>query len=220
MAVPTRDNDDCDERQCTATAKGTGSRCRRWAVTGFKVCVVRGAGTRKRRQRAPRDGRLRKDPTATRLVHGLYANRLPRTLKAAAAEYEASVEELYRLDAVAARLWVLLEQCDGLAEDARRESKGSTTPAVLAALLAVERVLNQIQRVIALRHRLDPSERPGITRGELVGVLRIVSASVEELALDESVPREEFRSRLVEIVARRAGLALPAPDAEPAPRLQ
>jgi hypothetical protein len=211
---------DGDENRCTATAKGTGERCRRWAVSGFNVCVVHGVGTRKRRKKAPRDGRLRKDPTTARFVHGLYASRVPRTINAAAAAYEAAGEELYRLDAVAARLWVLLEQCDRMAEAARRDAKGNATPSSVAALLAVERVLNQIQRVIALRHRLDPSQREMITQGDLLGVLRIVSASVEELALDESVPREDFRARLVDLVMTRAGLHVATPDAGPPARLQ
>ena len=129
--MPTADDHEpeaSDTRHCKATAKATGQRCRRWAVDGFSVCVVHGAGTRKRQSVAPRDGRLRKDPTTAGFVHGLYATRLPRNLRAATQAYEAAGPELYRLDAVAALLWVLLEQCDEQVETARRPAGPARSP--------------------------------------------------------------------------------------------
>lgn len=212
--------DEPREHRCTATAKGTGQRCRRWAVTGSTVCIMHGAGTRRRQSKAPRDGRLRKEPTSARLVHGLYATRLPRTVRAAAQAYEAAGEELYRLDAVAARLWVLLEQCDRMAEVARRDAAGRATPAAIAALGAVERVLTRLQGVIGLRDRLVHNRREMVTRGELLAVLRLVSVVVEELAMNESIPREEFRFRLVQRVTQCFGIGEPGDVPELGPELQ
>jgi len=55
--------------QCTATAKSTGERCRRRAVTGYNVCQVHGAGS-------PKKGR----PGGRPPIHGRYSTRMPKDL--------------------------------------------------------------------------------------------------------------------------------------------
>lgn len=56
-------------RQCTATAKATGQRCKRLAVDGYNVCQVHGAGS-------PHKGR----PGGRPIVHGRYSKHLPERL--------------------------------------------------------------------------------------------------------------------------------------------
>ena len=54
-------------KRCTAKAKGTGRRCRRWAVTDRTTCHVHGGGSPKREKagKRKRPGRL--------VTHGIYS---------------------------------------------------------------------------------------------------------------------------------------------------
>jgi len=56
--------------QCKAKAKSTGVKCTRWAVEGYEVCTVHGAGTKKR----VKDGT--KNQPGRPITSGRYADRL------------------------------------------------------------------------------------------------------------------------------------------------
>lgn len=56
-----------ESRRCTATAKGTGERCKNVAMPGYTVCRVHGAGSRGK-------------PGGRPIVHGRYSKYLPERL--------------------------------------------------------------------------------------------------------------------------------------------
>lgn len=56
--------------QCTATVRKTGERCRRRAVTGYRVCQVHGAGS-------PKKGRPGGRPIET----GIHSSKLPERMR-------------------------------------------------------------------------------------------------------------------------------------------
>jgi hypothetical protein len=202
--TPKQSAEELEARQCTAKSKRTGERCRRWSLAGRHVCMMHGAGTRVRQARTPKDGRPRRDPTCAALKHGRYASRVPDTLAQATVAYGKAGEELYRLDTIAARTWVHLEHCDALlaATQTAVQSDGAEMDAFaphLAALMTVDRALGRLVHIVSTRHRiLCKSE--AISRGEMVAVLRLLAQWVDDLALDESVPRDEIRGRLAERV--------------------
>lgn len=53
--------------QCTAKVRKTGERCKRWAVTGYAVCQVHGAGSKNK-------------PGGRPVQHGRYSKYLPTRL--------------------------------------------------------------------------------------------------------------------------------------------
>jgi hypothetical protein len=57
-------------KQCSATCKATGERCRRAARIGYDVCSVHGAGTK------VRETNLEKRSPGRPIVHGLYSRAL------------------------------------------------------------------------------------------------------------------------------------------------
>jgi hypothetical protein len=90
--------------QCTATAKSTGERCRRRAVTGYTVCQVHGAGS-------PKQGR----PGGRPIVHGRYSKHLPARLAERYGEALSDPELLALREEVAltdARIADLLKRVD------------------------------------------------------------------------------------------------------------
>lgn len=89
---------DARKQQCTAKAKRTGERCKRWAVTGYTVCQVHGAGS-------PFKGR----PGGRPPIHGRYSKHLPRRL---AGRYKEALEdqELLSLRSEAALIYSRLTE--------------------------------------------------------------------------------------------------------------
>lgn len=57
------------KQQCTAKSKASGQRCKRWAVTGYRVCQVHGAGS-------PHKGR----PGGRPVTNGRWSKQLPTRL--------------------------------------------------------------------------------------------------------------------------------------------
>lgn len=190
--------EELDRSHCTATARGTGARCRRWSVSGYGVCVVHGAGAPVRRRRPAPDGRLRSDPRSAGLVHGVYARHLPDALAETVAAMAEAGDELFDLKIVAARLWALLLSADDV-ERAAFESTDLTeepTP-VLRAMNAVPSVTREIRRVIELEHRIR-RRASAIDVAQLSSIIAVLLLRVHELALDETVARDEISPRTLD----------------------
>jgi hypothetical protein len=186
---------------CTADSKRSGKRCTRKARDGFKVCGTHGAGYEQREQAGEKRG-----AGEGTLVHGLYARRHRPFGDDAVKEYEATGEELYRLDSVTARAWVHLEHTDQVAAVALQvlkdlqEGEGDIDPLALrhaaTALNGVESALARIDGLIQTRAKLQNGDR-SVSPAELVAMLRLVTAWVREIVADESVPRERIPDQLI-----------------------
>lgn len=194
--------DELQAARCTATSKATGSRCRRWAVAGARVCVVHGAGAPVRRHKPGPDGRVRVDPRNARLVTGLYSKRVPRELAAAVRDFRGgSAAGLYDLDTVAARLWALLERCDQVEHEVTKgaDLRDPQEAAVaIAALEAVRRTLHEIGNLCLARARLQMSARGTIERAEVAAMLAMILHWADDLGRDARVPRDEIGRRLAD----------------------
>lgn len=189
--------------RCTARSKATGTQCRRWAVSGYRVCVVHGAGAPARRRTLPPDGRLRQDPRTAPLVHGLYSSRLHRELGDVVAEFYADKAALFDLETMTARLWALLLRCDevdGALTGVDLDDPDSVR-SVLATIEATRRVLRELMKAAVLHHRL--THRPsGLSEQDVVGMFATVLLWTREIAEDESVPRSQIADALVRRVER------------------
>lgn len=193
--------DELQAARCAATSKATGSRCRRWAVGGARVCVVHGAGAPVRRHKPGPDGRTRIDPRNARLVTGLYSKRVPRELAAAVRDFRGSAANLYDLDMVAARLWALLERCDQVEHEATKgaDLRDPQEAAVaIAAMEAVRRTLHEIGNLCLARARLQISGSGTIERAQVAAMLATVLHWADDLGRDERVPRDEIGRRLAD----------------------
>lgn len=102
------------ERQCKAMSKRSKERCRRYVLTGYDVCIMHGAGTKKRLTQPAPDGRIRKDPATAALKTGLYTQFSRHPLRDKVAAMEAEPGQLYNLNQMAARAWALLLSADEL----------------------------------------------------------------------------------------------------------
>lgn len=179
---------EADARRCSARAKGTGRRCRRWALAGYAVCMMHGAGTRKRLGTPPSDGRLRKAPSTVALRHGRNTSRSPRSV-GEIPEGLADCIEPRDLRPIAARLWVLLERVDELVYD--------DDPRVsLIGVGMCTRVLGQLSRLAALHDRQRRVGAVHVEREQVVLLVATILDWVAELAVDERVARKDLSARL------------------------
>lgn len=206
-----------DAARCSARSKATGEQCRRWAVTGCKVCPMHGAGAPSRRRFPGPDGRPRQDPRVSRLRHGLYSSRLPKEMRRMVEEFAADEAALFDLNVVQARLWVLLTRCDeveaGLADVDVRDADGAA--AVLRALDATRRVLHELATGVLVHEKIK-QRSAGVTLEEVIGVVTTILLWARELAADERVPRDQIARRLsdrVDRVGQRGTLDVAALDA-------
>lgn len=193
-------------QKCKGRSKRSGEPCQLWARDGFDVCHIHGAGTRKRVQRG-----TRKDPAKAALKHGLYASRMNAEMREGVAEYLENRRELYRMDVVAARLWVLLERADRLAGvlEARMDELDALENEALAATLrrefdrldSVRAVLNDLLKVILAHEKVQLGGAESVTRAQLVGWMMTFLGWVQQAAADESLPRD----RIAEAVLGRMG---------------
>ncbi len=199
-----------DDARCTATSKASGQRCRRWAVSGYAVCPMHGAGAPARRRFPGPDGRPRRDPRISRLRHGLYSSRLPAELGRVVAEFYEDKAALFSLETVAARLWALLLHCDAveLAVDDDDLRDPDRAGAALQAVDAVRRVLHELINV-AKAHARITQRSAGVSIDDVVGIVASILMWTHEIAADERVPRGEIARRLADRVERAGGAKVP-----------
>lgn len=199
---------------CTADRRGRpGVRCDKRAREGFQVCGFHGAG------HPAREAKGEKKPAGSgRLTHGLYSRRMRDNTAVATSigEYERAGDQLYRLDTIAARTWVALEHADravALAMQFLKRAEEKATAArtseedehragaalrVFGAVLdRVQVVIGRLESIAATRHKMQTGDA-GISRLELVAVLRLVGAWVREIAADEEIPRERIADELIQ----------------------
>jgi hypothetical protein len=195
--TPKKSDAALSDSRCKATCKKTGLQCGRWAVQGSHVCTVHGAGAPVRRGRPAPDGRLRQDPRTAPVKHGLYARRVQREVRAAVQEYCEDREALYGVDAVVARLWVLLERCDSVEATIEVPEDPGSADLALRALGATGQVLTALSKAILsvekIRHRRT------ISAGAAVTMLLRVLGWADELSQDSDVARED----IARLLARR-----------------
>jgi hypothetical protein len=189
--------DELDRRRCSAKAKATGCRCRRWAVKDYNVCVVHGAGAPVRRTRPGPDGRRRADPRTAPLIHGVYAKYQPEALADVVSAMLEAEDELFDLKTVAARLWALLISADAV-EDAAFAGTDLSSEAgpVLQAMNMVLSVLRELRRVIEANERIERRTK-GLSFDQLTWMIGVVVLWAHDLAHDEAVPRAEIGPRLM-----------------------
>lgn len=72
-----------DARQCTATAKGSGARCKRRPIPGGTVCVKHGGGAPQVQAKAEERLRALVDPAITRLAELMAQGEFPSVAIAA-----------------------------------------------------------------------------------------------------------------------------------------
>ncbi len=188
-----------DASRCTARSKATGTRCQRWAVSGARVCTVHGAGAPKRRAfLGGPDGRERKDPRTARLKHGLYSKRLPVEVARVVAEFQGDEAALYDLNAMTARLWVLLMRCDEV-EAVLSQGDMTDPKAAHGAIKAIEAVCMVTGELLkaAVAHAKITRRISGLTERDLVAIVCRVLFKVREVADDDRIPRDKIADTLV-----------------------
>lgn len=210
--------------RCQAVAR-SGKQCGRPATTGYDVCSVHGAGTRKRVQKGE------KRPPGRPAVHGLYSERVQATLRAlyeevvAMGDLDSTDREVAMLKAV---LWYLLEQAEAFR---RREealealfSRLEEDPKAASLLPRVERLMREVQgyldrlseaamRVVsAARMRADITAKTAQAKAA-----QALVAFTEELkaVLVEHLEPPQYEAILQAVERRvlsRAAQALPPPE--------
>jgi hypothetical protein len=180
-----------DNARCTATSKASGQQCRRWAVSGYSVCPMHGAGAPARRRFPGPDGRPRRDPRVARLRHGLYSSRLPAELGRIVTEFYEDKTALFSLETVAARLWALLLHCDAveLATGDGDLSDPDRVGAALRAIDAVRRVLHDLIGAAKVHAQIN-RRSADISIEEVVGIVASILTWAHEIAADEQVPTQ------------------------------
>jgi hypothetical protein len=198
-----------DAAWCAARSKRMGDRCRRWAVTGCPVCVVHGAGAPVRRARSLPGAPPKQDPRTARLRYGLYSRRLPGEMGRVVAEFLTDEAALFDLRPMATRLWALLVRCDEVEESAAAGANlrdPEQAAAVLRAVEGVRRVLRDLLHVASIHAKV--THRPsGIDEAQVIAMVVTVVRWADEIARDESVPRDKLGRQLrrrIEGIAERA----------------
>lgn len=208
VAEPAQPSD--HPKKCTARRRN-GEPCGAWARRGYRVCRMHGAGTRKREKDGSRQ------PPGRPPVHGIYSARAKMSAAAATADYEGAQDELYRLDAVTARAWVMLEHADRgvtlclkwMEQIEQRDEPGlepgdlTILQALNGAMGAAERALGRLESLSTTRAKLNQGDG-AISRIEMIAILRLVGAWVRELAADDRVPRDRIADALFERVSAYA----------------
>jgi len=148
--------------QCTAKAKSTGKRCRRYAVTGYTVCQVHGAGS-------PKQGR----PGGRPIVHGRYSKRLPQKLVARYDEARVDPELLSLRDDVALLDVRISDLTDKLSTGETDNLLQSLLELCQGAVLALkggdfDMTMKMLEE---MRQRLEGQPQDGWTWTEIVGLL-------------------------------------------------
>lgn len=195
--------------RCSAKSKSTGKRCRSFAVTGYRVCRVHGAGS-------PKKGRKGGRPPE----HGLYSEHLARDLGGVIDELRQDPHltdgllDIAHIRALTARSQTLLrgeeERFLSLAEG-EQASDGDKDGDLLMArarLLAwYERLaalatstLASIERYYGALERKEGGVALAGLNAALLALVRVLHETVEDEALRELVIariREEFRRIVV-----------------------
>lgn len=197
---------------CTADTKA-GGRCGQHARDGFFVCAVHGAGSAKRERAGERK------PAGFPVKNGLYSRRVRENAAVATSitEYERAGDQLYKMDTIAARTWVALEHADravalvlqyvrraeeraATCNSEEEESRAGSAVRLFGTVLdRVQIVIGRLESIAATRHKMQTGDG-GISRLEMVAVLRLVGAWVREIAADDDVPRERIAEELIQRV--------------------
>ena len=177
-------------QRCTATAKSTKERCNRWAVEGYQVCVVHGAGTKKRQVEAPADGRLRQEPATAGIKTGKYATFTKARMKDAAAAMVEEGEHLFHLETMAARLWATL-----LAADEVEASFQMTALQSRPTPEFIDDIEDPVQRAeIAMQWEENESKRCSFAARDILQRLQMIRGCVHEL-LEATRVRQKLDDR-------------------------
>lgn len=219
------------KQKCTAKAKGTGARCRRWAVDGYDVCMVHGAGTSVRQTRPGPDGRVRKDPGTAAIKTGIYASRTETRFAEAMLEFRANRAELFDIEMMAARLWTALMTIDKvegtfdlsqLLDDPPAEGvppgialcscgnlyrKSDIAKDIINRVYAVRSIIHELLEATRVRNRLDERTGTNVSEAQLVAILVMIVQRVTEMAMDPSVERDEIPRLLVQWIDTTAKAA-------------
>lgn len=197
-----------DDERCTARSKGSGERCKRWRRDGTTVCMVHGAGTKKRVLAGQR-----KDPKLAAVVHGRYSRFRDRIL--ADVQDYINDPDMWEYNRLAALCVGSLERADDLAEVSRRalgvlerslhaaaDDGGAEVAAlvVTAASTATStealrlRALEQLGKVVAARHKQNQAAG-SVAIPEMIALLRWFQSLVVQLVADPKIERHAIPDR-------------------------
>jgi len=213
--------------QCTATVRKTGERCRRRAVTGYRVCQVHGAGS-------PKKGRPGGRPIET----GIHSSKLPErmrekyleaigdpellNLRSSIALVDARVEDrLGRVDSgESGAAWVNVRKClDAFLKEFY--GNGDHVALQLEELkLAIQKGLDdyaawsEIQALLEQRRKIVESEQKRLVA--LQQVITVEKAMILFAAITDVIKRNVTdRQQLASISHELAGLLVRQRKEEP-----
>jgi hypothetical protein len=157
-------------QKCTAKCKATGNRCERWAVDGYNVCYVHGAGGKKK-------------PGGRPVKTGMHSKVLRKKLSAKVEEYLGN-DNLLNMRVNIALKRALLDELL-----AKRKKKGKKLN--IATINNATQLLNSISQDI---ERLDKMEH-GSKHTLSISVLH-QTVSIIVQVIDKHVPSEKTKDRI------------------------
>jgi len=170
--------------KCKAKSKSTGDRCDRWAVEGFEVCQVHGAGTKK-------------NPGGRPPKTGLHSKVLRQKLAEKVDEY---IEDpnLCNIRVNIALKRALLDEL--LSKRKKKDKKLN-----IATINNASQLLNSISQDIERLDKIEHGSKHTIT----IGVLQ-QTISVIVHVIDKNVPEQKVKNRIFrELSEFGLGSALP-----------
>lgn len=169
-----------ESRRCTATAKGTGERCKRLAIPGGKVCVKHGGAAPAVRAAAER---RKAEAAATALLQLIWDPEAPPVTDPISALQKLNGQTLHAINVLGAR--VSTESLDG-----------PTAAAWLRVMREGRQMLEGLQRLGLEERQVRVTEEMG------VALMSVVRAVLERLLLVvvDAVGAEEAGELLLEQV--------------------
>ena len=157
--------------QCQATNKQTKEQCRRKAVTGYNVCTVHGAGTRKRVEQG-----IRKPPGAP-IKHGHYSKHFKEDVLQKIEDFKSD-PDMEKLDFEIAYLKSLLPRIEGMESDDLAESD---------KIVLLEKILSSIFKNMDSREKIIEARRYSIGVEKLKLLVKYMFEAVRKHVEDPEV---------------------------------
>ena len=148
--------------QCSATNKRTGEQCRRRAVSGYNVCTVHGAGTKKRVEAGERNR------SGAPVKHGLYSKHFKEEVLQKIEDFRLD-PDLEKLDFEIAYLKSLLPRIEN---DPEMEESDK--------VVLLEKILSSIFKNMDNREKIIEARRYSIGVEKLQLLVKYMFAAVQK----------------------------------------